>query len=102
MMAIDITNLENVKKGDEVVLIGNQGELEITVSDFGQISQQVNYELLTPTALSYPPADRRLSRTMAFIRLYRKKLKHNYEFLDKLFRDLDADVGCCNQVALRQ
>ncbi len=30
---------------------------------------------------------------MAFIRLYRDKLKHNYEFLDKLFKQRDIEWG---------
>lgn len=30
---------------------------------------------------------------MAFIRLYRDKLKHNYDFLDKLFKDRGIDWG---------
>ncbi len=43
----DVTLVEGVEKGDEVVLIGRQGENEITVSSFGDYSDQVNYELLT-------------------------------------------------------
>lgn len=47
MILVDVTNLENVKKGDEVVLIGGQGDLTITVDSFGELSSQLNYELLT-------------------------------------------------------
>ncbi len=47
MMLVDITHLEGVDYGDEVVLIGNQGEEEVSVSSFGEISEQLNYELLT-------------------------------------------------------
>lgn len=46
MMAIDVTEIENVKNGDEVVLIGTQGENRITVASFGEMSSQMNYELL--------------------------------------------------------
>ncbi|WP_304516998.1 alanine racemase [Cecembia rubra] len=46
-IAVDVTDLKNVKKGDEVVLIGSQGDSEISVASFGESSQQVNYELLT-------------------------------------------------------
>lgn len=46
-IAADVTDLERVKKGDEVILIGNQGGKEISVASFGESSQQVNYELLT-------------------------------------------------------
>jgi alanine racemase len=46
-IAVDVTDLEKVQKGDEVVIIGNQGDKEITIASFGESSQQVNYELLT-------------------------------------------------------
>ena len=46
MIAIDITEASDVQIGDEVVLIGNQGGLEISVSSFSDFSQTVNYELL--------------------------------------------------------
>ncbi|HEY9113347.1 MAG TPA: alanine racemase [Bacteroidales bacterium] len=46
MMIADITPVDNVKIGDEVVLIGKQGDLNISVSSFSEISEQVNYELL--------------------------------------------------------
>lgn len=47
MITVDVTKIEHVKKGDEVVLIGKQGDLEISVSSFSEFSDQVNYELLT-------------------------------------------------------
>jgi len=47
MLLTDVTDLENVKVGDEVVLIGKQGKLEITVSSFSDMSNSLNYELLT-------------------------------------------------------
>lgn len=47
MLIVDITNIEGVEKGEEVVLIGNQEDSEITISSFSDFSQQVNYELLT-------------------------------------------------------
>ncbi|MCA1750737.1 MAG: alanine racemase [Cryomorphaceae bacterium] len=46
MMAIDVTEINNVANGDEVVLIGTQGENRITVASFGEMSSQMNYELL--------------------------------------------------------
>ncbi len=46
MLAIDVTEVEDVEHGDEVVLIGFQGENRITVSAFGEMSSQLNYELL--------------------------------------------------------
>src|SRR5690606_11946085 len=35
---------------------------------------------------------------MAFIRLYRDKLKHNYEFLDKLFKDRNIEWGIVSKL----
>ncbi len=47
LLTVDITHLTDAKKGDEVVLIGDQGDLSISVSSFSELSEQVNYELLT-------------------------------------------------------
>ncbi len=47
MMTVDISGIDGVEKGDEVVLIGKQGELEIGVSSFSEFSKQINYEMLT-------------------------------------------------------
>ncbi|MCH8546564.1 MAG: alanine racemase, partial [Cryomorphaceae bacterium] len=44
---VDISGVNDVKLGDEVVIIGIQGDLEITVASFGEYSNQLNYELLT-------------------------------------------------------
>ncbi len=46
-LCVDITHLPEVEKGDEVTLIGSQGENSITVASFGEMSDQLNYELLT-------------------------------------------------------
>lgn len=46
MIIVDITNVKNAKVGDEVVLIGKQGDLDIKVSAFGEISEKLNYEIL--------------------------------------------------------
>jgi alanine racemase len=34
MMTVDVTNLESVKKDDEVVLIGSQNEISISIASF--------------------------------------------------------------------
>jgi alanine racemase len=47
MMIVDITNIPEVEKGDEVVLIGKQNGITISVNSFGEMSHQLNYELLT-------------------------------------------------------
>lgn len=54
LMMVDITAVEVVQKGDEVVLIGRQGEQVITVSSFSEMSQQLNYEMLTRLPVDIP------------------------------------------------
>lgn len=54
MMSVDITGIDGVEKGDEVILIGHQGDLQISVSSFGQFSDQLNYELLTRLPAEIP------------------------------------------------
>lgn len=46
MMMLDVTDVD-VSKGDEVILIGGDNGLEISVASFGELSNQLNYELLT-------------------------------------------------------
>ncbi|MGB0165309.1 MAG: alanine racemase [Luteibaculum sp.] len=46
-LAVNITNFQDVKIGDEVILIGGEGDNQISVSSFGRFSEQLNYELLT-------------------------------------------------------
>ncbi len=47
MLMADVTEIPNAKVGDEVVLIGKQGEMDLSVASFGELSNQLNYELLT-------------------------------------------------------
>lgn len=47
MTAIDVTEIPEVKKGDEVVLIGEQDDLSVSVASFSELSSLLNYELLT-------------------------------------------------------
>jgi len=54
LLIIDVTRLNNMQKGDEVVLIGKQGDVEITVASFSEFSNQLNYELLTRLPQSIP------------------------------------------------
>jgi alanine racemase len=46
MIIADISNVPEAKVGDEVIIIGKQGNLEIKVSAFSDISDQLNYEVL--------------------------------------------------------
>lgn len=54
VMTVDVTAVENVQKGDEVVIIGNQGDLEVSVASFSELSSQVNYETLTRLPANIP------------------------------------------------
>lgn len=54
MMLIDITETPQVKRGDEVVLIGKQGDQEISVASFSEMTQRVNYETLVRLPQNIP------------------------------------------------
>lgn len=47
MLVIDVTDVKKPRIGDEVVLIGSQDALNISVSSFGDMTNSLNYELLT-------------------------------------------------------
>ena len=47
MVVVDVTEVEEVKVQDEVVLIGQQGDKTMTVSSFSDMNNSMNYELLT-------------------------------------------------------
>jgi alanine racemase len=47
MLTLDVTEIDDIEKGSEVVFIGNQGEQRISVASFGEMSSQLNYELLS-------------------------------------------------------
>ena len=46
MMMVDVTDIPEVRRGDEVVLVGRQGEQEISVGSFGEMISFINYEIL--------------------------------------------------------
>ncbi|PKP54264.1 MAG: alanine racemase [Bacteroidetes bacterium HGW-Bacteroidetes-1] len=46
MLIADVSSILDVKVGDEVVLIGNQLDMSISVASFSELSNQMNYELL--------------------------------------------------------
>ena len=54
MLTIDVSEISHIKKGDEVVLIGNQNQLTISVASFSDFSNQLNYELLTRISKTIP------------------------------------------------
>ena len=47
MVVVDISAIPEAKIGDQVVIIGRQGDTEINVSAFSDISNALNYEVLS-------------------------------------------------------
>lgn len=54
LMIVDLRNIPEAEIGSEVILIGSQGDSEITVASFGELSNQLNYELLTRLPIDIP------------------------------------------------
>ncbi|MCT4637875.1 MAG: alanine racemase [Bacteroidales bacterium] len=46
MILCDITDIPNVKIGDQAVLIGKDGDTEISFSSFAEMNNSMNYEIL--------------------------------------------------------
>jgi alanine racemase len=47
IVMVDVTNIKNIKVGDEVVIIGKSGKIKITADDISKILNGSTYELLT-------------------------------------------------------
>ncbi|MCA9319219.1 MAG: alanine racemase [Planctomycetes bacterium] len=54
MLTVDVTDLDGVRPGDEVVLIGRQGDEEISVGAFGEQTHNLNYEVLVRISAHIP------------------------------------------------
>ena len=54
VLTVDVTDIPSVTKGDEVVIIGNQGDQEITVSSFSNMRDNLNYEVLVQIPPTLP------------------------------------------------
>ncbi len=54
LLTIDITDIPDVSKGDEVVIIGKQGDQEMTVASFSEMRNFMNYEVLVQIPASLP------------------------------------------------
>jgi alanine racemase len=54
MITINVSHINGVKKGDEVVMIGHQGDDAITVASFGEMTNNLNYEVLVRLPASIP------------------------------------------------
>lgn len=47
MLLVDVSNLSQLHVGDEVILIGSDKGIEISIASFSDLSSQLNYEMLT-------------------------------------------------------
>ena len=54
MLMVDVTEIPDVQREDEVVIIGHQENSEITVSSFSALSQYLNYEVLVQIPSEIP------------------------------------------------
>ena len=45
-LMVDVTNLANVKVGDEVTVLGKDGENEITAEELAELTNTINYEVV--------------------------------------------------------
>lgn len=53
-MTVNVTDIPNVKKGDEVVIFGKQKRLTISIASFGEMSNDMNYQLITRLPANIP------------------------------------------------
>lgn len=51
---VDVTDIEGVTRGDEVVLLGKQGDERITAEELGDLSGRFNYELVCDISKRVP------------------------------------------------
>lgn len=54
MCMVNVTGIPNVQVGDEVVVIGRQGEERISASDIARLGNTISYEILTNIANHIP------------------------------------------------
>jgi alanine racemase len=51
---VDVTDIRNVKQGDEVVLLGRQGDAEISADQIAAWANTISYEILTSISARVP------------------------------------------------
>ncbi|MEL7833995.1 alanine racemase [Fodinibius sp. Rm-B-1B1-1] len=54
LLTVDVTDIPDVEIGDEVVIIGKQGEQQITVASFSEMRNNLNYEVLVQIPAGLP------------------------------------------------
>lgn len=53
-MTVNVSDIPSVEKGDEVVIIGKQKRIHISVASFSEMSNQLNYQTLTRLPADIP------------------------------------------------
>ena len=53
-MTVNVSDIPYVERGDEVVIVGKQKRLTISISSFCQMSEQLNYQLLARLPANIP------------------------------------------------
>jgi len=53
-MMLDVSGIEGVKVGDEVILIGKQGNEQITAGELAGLLGTINYEIVSRLAENLP------------------------------------------------
>jgi len=51
MIIVDVNDIPNVQKEDEVVIIGEQGKEKINADKIAELTGMINYEVLMKTSL---------------------------------------------------
>lgn len=64
MCMLDVTDIEGVAEGDEVVIIGRQGDAEITADELAELCGTISYEVLSGLAARVPRLYLRGGRTV--------------------------------------
>lgn len=54
LLTVDITDIPGVSKGDEVVIVGSQGQQEMTLASFSEMRNFMNYEVLVQIPSGLP------------------------------------------------
>jgi alanine racemase len=65
MCVADVTEVPEVQLGDEVVLIGRQGDEEIPVEELAELCDTINYEILCGVTARVPRVYRRAGQVVA-------------------------------------
>jgi len=53
-LTVNVSDIPNVERGDEVVIIGKQKRMNISVASFSEMSNQLNYQTLTRLPVDIP------------------------------------------------